>query len=64
MKFQFLGYEKNYLAGVHVDEVGSFLSHCESVESIFGINEVIFPALLDPENICVHIIAKKQSKIR
>ena len=38
-----------YLAGMHVDQVGSLLSCCESIEPIFGVDEVIFPALLDPD---------------
>ena len=34
---------------MHVDQVGSLLSCCESIEPIFGVDEVIFPALLDPD---------------
>ena len=38
-----------YLAGMHIDEVGGLLSHCESVKSILWINQVILSTLLDPE---------------
>ena len=33
---------------MHVDEVGSLFSCCESIEPIFGVDEVVLPALLDP----------------
>ena len=61
------GDEKNYLAGVHVDEVGSFLPQRESVKSIFGIYQVILSTLLDPENISSEVVSvvtktKKKNK--
>ena len=40
--------KSRYLAGVHVDQVGSLLSCCESIEPIFGVDQVVLPALLDP----------------
>ena len=51
------GEEKNYLAGVHVDEVGSFLPQSESVKSIFGIYQVILSTLLNPENVTSEVVS-------
>ena len=34
---------------MHVDKVRCLLPQSESVKSIFGVNKVIFSALLDPE---------------
>ena len=49
--------EKNYLAGVHVNEVGSFFPQREPIKSIFGIYQVVLSTLLYPENISSKVVS-------
>ena len=42
---------------MHVDEVGSLLPHRETVESIFGIYQVILSTLLNPENVTSEVVS-------